>query len=516
MKMVAGIKQRSWVPLTDFPVLGFSFICLGIFLRIYNFSKLPLLIDEYGTWWVIAPRDWGEVARRAFDIQGQSPFYYLLVKLSSDLFGIGTVSLRLPSLLFGVAAVVLAYPLAVRIFSDRHPALLALAAFAVNEKLIFSSQEARPYSLALLCTMLSFLFYTSLLQTEKLSNRVGYLLATAGAYYAHYLFGLVVVIQILHLFFIHGWSWLKSREWKVSLLLLVLICLPAAAQLSRLFERRESLNWVPSQKPLTPVILALEYLDPWVFFPVALVILAIVILGRPPVEKPQFHGLDLILLWFLSPLVLFTVISPLFGISLLHARYVLVGLPAAILVVAWLMAFERRTSWWKWIPLTVFLTMSFAWNLIPAVRATGTFSKRPFEGWNKAVEVLERNAQEDDLVLYRTGFVEAAQLSLLDRDPLMASFIAWPVTANLSPGRKFNMIMLPYHSYHESRRAAAYISAVVKEAAKSRRVWVIGRGAEITDMSQDLVRSALFQLRRRDFYGKVQLVLLEQNSQRVH
>jgi len=68
------VEERSLIQSPALLVAGF--IGLGIFLRIYNFSKLDLTNDEYGTWWVIAGGGWGEVARRAVRIQGQSPFFY--------------------------------------------------------------------------------------------------------------------------------------------------------------------------------------------------------------------------------------------------------------------------------------------------------------------------------------------------------------------------------------------------------------------------------------------------------
>jgi len=485
-----------------------GFMCLGIFLRIYNFWKLGLTIDEYGTWWVVAGENWRDVLRRAFYSQGQSPFYYFIAKLSSDLLGANAASFRLPSILFGIGVVGLAYPLAIRIFRDRHAALLALAAFAVNQRLILYSQDARPYSLALLCTMLSFLFYLSLLTRERLWYRIGYLVATAGVYYAHYLFSFVVVIQVLHLFLIRGWSWLQSRAWYITFAVLALVCLPGGVQLSGLFVHRESWDYVKRTGVFGPVKLAMDFLDPWAFFPVAFLVLAISIVSREK-EKPRYRGLDLVLMWFLAPVALICTIPPLFGVSLLNTRYLLVSLPAAIFFVVWVMAIERRTFWRKWIPLVAFLTLTFVWTLIPALHETGNFSRRPDEGWKRAADFLEKQARDDDLVMYSAGFIQTDRLALPNPDPLLVSFVSWPLSANLSANHKYHMVGLPTR---DSTQTAAYISSSLKKATESRRVWIIGRGELIPKAALALLRTDHFLIRERTSYGSVKLFLLEQSG----
>ena len=329
---------RQPIPLLG--VLGAVFIGTGVLLRLYNFTGPELWIDEYGTWWVVSPHDWGEVTRRAVQIQGQSPFYYFFVKLSADVLGPSVLSLRLPSILFGIGIVGLAYPLGLRIFHDHHAALFTLAAFALNERMIFYSQEARPYSLALFCALVSFLFYLSLLKRNTLSLRLGYVLATAAAYYAHYLFGFIVVIQIVHLCSIREWAQSRVKAWALTFFALVLVVLPGIPQLFNLFARRESLNWLPPPELFAPLRLVVEFLDPWVFSATAFVVLA---LGTAMVGTqglPREAKLGLILSWLLVPIIAFGVISALSGASLLHSRYLLFVSPAAILVTAWLMALK--------------------------------------------------------------------------------------------------------------------------------------------------------------------------------
>ena len=55
-------------------------------------------LDESGTWWIVKDGP-AEAVRRAFSWSGQSPLYYLIAWLSSRVFGLNEIALRLPSVL---------------------------------------------------------------------------------------------------------------------------------------------------------------------------------------------------------------------------------------------------------------------------------------------------------------------------------------------------------------------------------------------------------------------------------
>jgi 4-amino-4-deoxy-L-arabinose transferase-like glycosyltransferase len=481
-------------------------VSVGALLRGFNFWVPELWIDEYATRWAVADVTWGEAARRAIHSHGQSPFYYMIVKLSCALLGVSPFSLRLPSVLFGIGALALVYPLAIRIFRQRAAALCAMAIFAVNGTMIWYSQEARPYGLALFGILLSFLSYVALLESDRPAWRVAYVLSTAGVFYAHYVFSFVVVVQILHLCLVRGASWLRSRAWPLTFLVLLALCAPGALQLRSLFERRAALNWLPPAGWFSLWQLALSLLN---LPALVLVTLAVVLAGF---SARQFSSLldrsraCLLLGWLVVPVVVFGVVPPLFGVSVFFLRYLVFTLPAAVLLTAWLMALAKPDTWRRWIPLATFLLMSVTWYLVPWLVRTGTFVPRGGEGWTKAVPALERAAERDDVILYGSGFVEADQLRLPNPDPLMVSFIQSPVTANLSPGRTLALTGLPFRINAQTR---PYVSAVLSRAAGAKRVWIIGIGEPTLWAAVVLVREASFRIVSQQAYGSVGLVLLE-------
>jgi len=485
-----------------------GFFGLGVFLRIYGFWSPELWTDEYGTWWVVAG-GWGDVARRVLRYGGQSPLYYLIVKLWTDALGPGPVSLRLPSILCGIGTLGVAYPLGMRVFNDRHAALLTLAAFAVHEKLIWYSQEARPYSLALLCTMLSFLFYLRLLDSGKLADRIGYVVVTALLYYTHYLFGVVVLVQILYLCLRQGLAWVRDQGWRAAYLVLGLISLPGAAQLWTIGERRESMSWF-SQGPAAPFNLAVEMLGPPVFSAVGLVVLAVG-LGESDRGGADRNGRrDLVLLWLLAPIAIFGVASVVLGVALLYSRYLLSIAPAGVLVVAWLMASARRTRWRKWAPLSACLAVTTIWHLVPALATFGAFSARPDERWRSVAHEVERSARDDDLILVQSGFFEGNLLARGQADALLVSGLHWPFTANLSSTDRYEIVGLP-HSVNSQTKD--YVPSVVMPKARQReRVWVVGSEDIVAHVTEALLAEGRFRLLRRSSHGSTWVILVAQRG----
>jgi hypothetical protein len=476
---------------------------------VYRFSRPGLWIDEYGTWWVVAQGGWSDLVQRATHIQGQSPFYYLIVKLSTELLGAGPFSLRLPSIVFGIATLALAYPLGLALFRQRYLALFALAAFAVSEPLIWYSQEARPYSLALFCTGLSFVCYLRALEHGSPAWFGAYALATAGVFYAHYLFAFVVVVQLAHLLVVRGRSWLSSRQWPLTLLALALLCLPAAPQLAHLFERRAVLDWVPPMSWSVLLHLFAVFLDLPLLIVLALVAFLIGFRSEHARQLFDRTSVSLVALWFLLPVGALGAASLLLGVNLLFDRYVLFILPAGLLVATWVAGLGRRDGWRGLVPFLTLLVFSFSWSLIPSVQRTGGFAERYDEDWTGAVASLESIAGPGDVILYGTAFAEADQLRLPAPDPLILSFIRAPLTANLRSDREYTLLGLPFRVNDQTR---PYVLSVVRQASAGRRVLIIGLGDAVAEVTKMLIANGGFTPAMLTTHGVVRVIVLERKA----
>ena len=84
------------------------------------------------------------------------PFYYLLMKGWVSIFGSSEISLRIPSIIFGVATIYFTYLIAKKLFNEKIANITSILS-ATSGLFVYYSQEARMYALAAL--LVSILFY---------------------------------------------------------------------------------------------------------------------------------------------------------------------------------------------------------------------------------------------------------------------------------------------------------------------------------------------------------------------
>jgi len=208
---VGGLPVLLWiVPVTT----------VALALRLARLSFQPLWWDE-GWSLYFATTDPGAMLQlTAVDIH--PPLYYLLLHVWIQVFGPSPVSVRLLSVLIGVAAVPLIYVAGRRLSGHKVPAegqakkvgLLAALLLAISPLHIYYSQEVRMYGLVTLLGLAALIF-ASVQGTISVRGRfprtgigwawVGYVLAATAAlytqYYAAFLIlalNLVVLLRWLH------------------------------------------------------------------------------------------------------------------------------------------------------------------------------------------------------------------------------------------------------------------------------------------------------------------------------
>jgi 4-amino-4-deoxy-L-arabinose transferase-like glycosyltransferase len=195
-EIAAWVKSRPvliWiVPVTT----------VALVLRLARLGFQPLWWDE-GWSLYFATSDPGAVLRlTAVDIH--PPLYYLLLHLWISLFGPGPASVRLLSVLIGVAAVPLIY-LVGRWLFDHKTALVAALLLAVSPFHIYYSQEVRMYGLVTLLGLATCYFAC----VRRSWAWLGYVLAaTAALYTQYYAAFLILALNLVVLF----WLWARSRR----------------------------------------------------------------------------------------------------------------------------------------------------------------------------------------------------------------------------------------------------------------------------------------------------------------
>jgi mannosyltransferase len=134
------------------------------------------------------------------------PLYYAVAWFWTQVTGTGEVGLRSVSAVAGVATVPVAYLLGVEL-SSRRAGLVAAALVAVNPMLLWYSQEARGYSLFILLTAISLLYFVRTLDHGRRRDSIGWGVASALALGTHYFAVFPIAAEVL---------WLLRRRGRAS------------------------------------------------------------------------------------------------------------------------------------------------------------------------------------------------------------------------------------------------------------------------------------------------------------
>jgi mannosyltransferase len=170
---------------------------LGAVLRFYGLSVQSLWADELASW------DFSERETLSQVIQGvrsdiHPPLYFLILHFTQPIFGDAEWALRLPSTIAGWLGIPAIYALGRRLYSERE-GLIAALFLAVLWLPIYYSQEASPYSMVILLSILTSYFWwgvmLSLRYRRELPAReaVWYVVCAILCAYVHY-FGLLLVV----------------------------------------------------------------------------------------------------------------------------------------------------------------------------------------------------------------------------------------------------------------------------------------------------------------------------------
>jgi len=484
-------------------LLGMALL-LGAWLRIHNFDQPGLWIDEYGTWWVIAGEGYAEVAARAWEAQGQSPLYYLILRGFVDLFGVASWSLRLPSLLLGILVLWLGYAVTREIFRDRRLALMATAALAIHAPLIRYSQEARPYALALALSLASFALFIRVLRGSGFAGRAAYALVTAATFYAHYLFGFALLVQF-------GYALCERTAARRPTLLALgaaaLLMAPGGLQLANLFARRHSLDWAPDPISVPDSLgsVAQTFIDPWPLGLAAITVVALLAFGARAWRGDPGDRPGLVLGWLLVPLAVIALVPALLGVNLIHKRYLLFAAPAARILVGALLALPRRRPFFDALPLMVFIGATIFWVLLPHYESNGTFASRKDQHWDTAVGEMLATHREGDRVLLSTRFVEMDAVVTGVAPESIREFVTWPLLAHVPAGVELPFTPLPYRL---TPATDLMFERILREAFEAERVWVLGAGPSVRAIVKRAREDPQITFERNDRHGSVRLILL--------
>jgi 4-amino-4-deoxy-L-arabinose transferase-like glycosyltransferase len=387
-----------------------------------------LWLDELGTWWVVKDgvRD---VISRSWEIQGQSPFYYLIAWATRDIAGTREWALRLPSLFFGAATAMLVYRLGRRMVDAECGRLSVLMLVAIPG-LSFAAIDFRPYALATFLATATVAAFVVWLDEGSRRWAAAFVLAGATTVYAHYLFGLVLVSLLVYAL----WSVRRRRTGHVTIgrivsafVAIAILCAPLAIQVLALWQRRS--DWTQGES------VSVEWIATVVLPPVFVVGVSIGVLlaatqGGLAVRWPPARSgfIPLCVCWIAVPITILVATTLLSDADIALARYALVSAPAIALLLG--CALETVTP-----PAARrIIAISMAIVVVLAVgRAHHAVD------WRGSMDATRGVSDPQSLVIVQSGFTESNQSAWL-ADPERRSFLLAPLSLYPVEG---NVVLLP-------------------------------------------------------------------------
>lgn len=433
-------------------LLGISMV-LAVVLRSHSIGRKPVWVDE-GVSIELARLDWYNFLRILWRHEGNMTLYYFLLRAWLA-FGSSEGYIRALSVLPCLAAIPGIYALGRRMFDSR-TGLIASLLLALNAYDIRYAQEARSYSLCPLLCILSSLYFLKCLEGSSRSSRIGHVLTSVLAAYAHFFAGFVVVAQWISLRLLDRKD--RGRELKKNRRQFAIAVAPIA--LFIVTTGTGVIRWIPRPGLSTLKDCAL-FLTGNGGLPLALGFLA----ASMGALVPGFRaGLArqvswdtwrcrYLLLWLLFPIAFTFVISQLKPLFLI--RYFIFTLPALVLLAA--SGLARLRSRWLLAGALLFLAVF-------SLRGASSFYRKDFdidrEDWRPVAGYLQSHAEAGDVILFHQPIARMPYEYYRSRFPA----VTFPKVIYPEHGDR-----LTYRDFYAGRVSEKFLESV---PAQYPRVWV--------------------------------------------
>lgn len=330
-------------------VLLVIIVLAATILRFWGLDYSSLWTDELDSWVLSNQQSLSQVID-GIKKDAHPPLYFAVLYYLIRFLGDTEWLLRLPSVVFGIAAVGAIYVLGRQLYSRRE-GLIAAAIMAVSWAPIYYSQEARSYSLLLLVGIILFHFWLRLMRAYEADEAVpattfiGYVLAATGMSYLHYFGFQMIVLQMLGCVVLFLF---RPRILVRVAAVYGLILLAYAWWLPIMFAQMAAHTslWIPASTLPQAVASFVDFayhVDAWILLVLVMpAYIAAAIIGvrwmtaQTPMRSWRalvFSSGGLLLLWatlpFLAAFVQSVILRPI-----LVDRYLIVSLPAVYLLLA--------------------------------------------------------------------------------------------------------------------------------------------------------------------------------------
>jgi mannosyltransferase len=493
---------------------------LAAVLRLWQINE-SLWVDELHTSWCVQGGFW-QVAERAA-AGNQSPAYFYLVWGITRLLGESEFTLRLPSLLAGIALPGVTWLLVRRVWkvdagesadyaqAREWSALLTAFLIAVDHASMFYATEARPFAIVELLAALDLLILLAIPRHFSPKWEPAFVGCNVLLFYFQYTAALFLAAMAV----VSLVRWNPAKHWKPRLLdwaIVIMLCLPALLQLLEIAGRRGNWGTFIDRATLPDLLTTFPFLAA----PLGLgILVAWQLLKRPrkqetgrrlPPEMTLVCGVCLL------PILVAWGLTSLDVIRLFHPRYLVAALPALWSTVA--AASQVPPSRLLRVIATIAIAyLAVLWSgILENYHAEGRFLIDRREDWRSAVAAAEQEHRQHPhwKILVHSGLIETDALRQL-QDEQMREYGLLPVKA-LYPLNAEDKELIPLPMSDPGQLTTETRDAVLQAggAVIILRLFAVKAVGVEKDLVQAVAeKNAAVTVIRRQGFGDVQVITVQ-------
>lgn len=392
-------------------------LLLALVMRLVAINQ-SLWLDEAIGAEVVKEQSFKEILTKFPKSDNHPPFYYLTLKAWTNLFGYSELSLRFPSIIFGVGTVWYLYLIGWKIAKKinrkrgitdwRFPEVTALL-LATSPFHIYYSQEARMYVMAGFFASLA--VYSYIVLVEELGNTrdkplywLLFSLSITALIFTDY-----VPVFLFPIFWIYAcYKKVDKGWWSKFLLSHLLLIILGFAWMPLFLHQIERGRWLLGTLPAwhqvaggatfkQAALVWMKFVLGRISFKDKVFYYSLVILSSIPFivagRKAWFHkkNIEIFWMWLIIPLI-FGFLASFFFPAFIYFRFTYV-IPAFYLIVSW-GAGQFKNFVKKVLILSILFVNVVGWMI---------YTSEPYqqrEQWRQAVDFVENKAEKNDVVIF--------------------------------------------------------------------------------------------------------------------
>lgn len=195
----------------------FIILFISFILRLINLNQ-SLWLDEAINVWATKNFSFLGIITEYSKADFHPPGFSLILWGWTHIFGISEISVRMPSVIFGVLTVFIVFLIGKKLL-NKELGLIAALLLSVNPLHIYYSQEARMYSFAAFAVTLNFLFFIKLIKEKKV-NIIFYISSSLLVFISDYVAYFAFFSQLIIVFI------LKEKQIIKKWLFFILLSVP--------------------------------------------------------------------------------------------------------------------------------------------------------------------------------------------------------------------------------------------------------------------------------------------------